>query len=84
MEVSTISNKVEEKEYKTCLDGGMMELDDEEESTMPKTPCLEGVLTDEEKEGTKLATPRTEMCCNDASNTHKKIGSTQYVQHRDR
>jgi hypothetical protein len=77
VEVNTISNKVEEKKYKICLDGGMMELNDREESMVPKTPCLEGVLTDEEEEGTKLVTPRTKTCCNDASNTLREIGSTQ-------
>ncbi len=84
MEVNKISNKAEEKKYKTCLDGGMTESGDKEESIVPKRPCLEGVLMDKEKEGIELVTPRIETCYNDVSNTPREIGSTQYVQHRDR
>ncbi len=75
VEAITISNKVEEEDYETCPNGRMMELDDEEESTMFETPCLEDVVTDEEEEGMELRTPRTEMGYNDANNTPKKIGS---------
>ncbi len=61
-----------------------MEEEDEQESTdgemtKKKTPCLEDAMTDEEEEGTKLATPRTKTCSNDASNTPREIDSTQYV-----
>jgi hypothetical protein len=47
--------------------------------TQKKTPCLEDAMTDEEEEGTKLATPRTKTCSNDESNTPREIDSTQYV-----
>jgi hypothetical protein len=47
--------------------------------TKKKTPCLEDAIIDEEEEGTKLATPRTKTCSNDARNTPRKIDSTQYV-----
>ncbi len=54
-----------------------MEEEDEQESTdgemtKKKTPCLEDAMTDEEEEGTKLATPRTITCSNNASNTPRK------------
>ncbi len=59
LEVNIINNEVEKEEYKTCLNGGMIELDDKEENTMPKTPCQEDVLTNEEEESIKPATPKT-------------------------
>jgi hypothetical protein len=43
---------------------------------MLETPCLEDAMIDEEEEGTKLATPRTKTCSNDASNTRKEIDFT--------
>jgi len=58
---------VEEENKKENTDGEMAK---------KKTPCL---VTDEEEEGTKLATPRTKTCSNDANNTPRKIDSTQYV-----
>jgi len=61
---------VEEEDEQECTDGEM---------TKKKTPCLEDAMTDEEEEGTKLATPRTKTCSNDASNTPREIDSTQYV-----
>jgi hypothetical protein len=76
VEANTISNEVEEDNSTTFLDGKMIELDDEKESMMPRTPCLKDAMTDEEEEGTKLARPRIETCSNDSSNTPKKIGST--------
>jgi hypothetical protein len=79
MKVNIISIKVKEEDFATRFDGGMTELDDEEESIVPKTPCPKNAMTDEEKEGTKLTTPRTEMGSNDASNTPREIGSSQYV-----
>jgi hypothetical protein len=51
----------------------MMELDDDEESTVPKTPCPKNAMMNEEKEGTKLATPTIEMGFNDASNNLEKL-----------
>ncbi len=53
MEANIISSEVEEEDCETCPYGGMMESDDEEESIVPKTPCLEDVMTDEEDEGIK-------------------------------
>jgi hypothetical protein len=79
VKVNIISNGVEEEDFATRFDGGMMESDDEEENTVPKTPCPKNAMMDEEKEGTKLITPRTKMGSNDNSNTPRKIGSTQYV-----
>ncbi len=84
MEVNTISNEVEEEDYETCLDGGVMESDDEEKNIVPETPCLKSFLMDEEEEGMEPTTPGTETDCNDASNTPREIGSTQYVQHTDK
>jgi len=59
MEVNIINNEVEKKDYKTCPNGGMIKLYDKEENTMPKTPCPEDVLTNEEEEGIKSTTPKT-------------------------
>jgi hypothetical protein len=36
VEVNIINNEVEKKNYKTCMDGGMIESDDKEENTMPQ------------------------------------------------
>jgi hypothetical protein len=33
-------------------------------------------MTNEEKEGSKLATPRTKIGSNDVNNTSKEVGST--------
>ncbi len=41
-------------------------------------------MTNEEEEGSKLATPRTKIGSNDVNNTPKEVGSTQYVQHNER
>jgi hypothetical protein len=56
----------------------------EEENMMFETPCLEDVVTDEEKEGMESMTPRTEMGYNDANNTPEEIGFAQYVRHKDK
>jgi hypothetical protein len=63
----------------------ILELDDKEESKVPKTTYLEDTMMDleEEKEGTKPTTPRLEMGSNDVNSTPKEIGSPQYVQHID-
>ncbi len=75
MEAITISSEVEEEDCETCLDGRMMESDDEEESTVFETPCLEDVVTNEEEEGMKPMIPWTKTCCNDANSTPKEIRS---------
>jgi hypothetical protein len=59
VEVKIINNEVEKEDNNTCPDGGMIELDDKEKNMMPKTPCPEDVLIDEEEEGIKLVTPKT-------------------------
>lgn len=59
IKANTISSKVEEGDYETCPYGRMMESNDEEESIVPKTPCLKDVVMDEEEEGIESATPRT-------------------------
>ncbi len=53
---------------------------------MPKTPCPEDAMMDEEeeKENMKLVTPRKKMGSNDANNTPKEIRSTKCVQHKDK
>ncbi len=38
----------------------------------------------DEEEGMELVTPRTKMGSNDVSNTPREIGSTKYVQHKDK
>ncbi len=49
MEANTISNEMEEEDYETCPNGGMTQLNDKEDNTMPKTPCPKDVLIDEEE-----------------------------------
>jgi hypothetical protein len=39
VEAITISSKVEEEDYETCLDGEMMESNDKEENMVFETPC---------------------------------------------
>jgi hypothetical protein len=60
VEANTINNKVKEEDSTTYLDGKMIELNEEEESMVLKTPCPKDVMTDEEEEGMELTmTPRT-------------------------
>ncbi len=75
MEANTISNEVEQNNFATFPNGKMTKLDDEKESTVPRTPCLKDAMIDEE-EGSELATPRIETSSNDLNNTPKEIGST--------
>jgi len=73
-EANTISNKVKEEDSKTCLDGKMTKLDEEEKNTMLKTPCPKDVMTDEEEESTKpTTTPRIKTGYNNASIHLKKL-----------
>lgn len=51
----------------------ILDLDNEEET-----------MIDLDEENTKLAIPRSKMGSNDMRNTPTKIGSIQYVQHRDK
>ncbi len=51
---------------------------------MPETPCPKDAVTNEEEEGTKPTTLKTKMNYNDANNTPREIGSTQYVLHKDK
>jgi hypothetical protein len=74
VEANTISSEVEEEDCETCPNGGMTKLNDEEESTMFKTPSPKNLVTYEE-EGMELATPRIKMDYNDASSTLIEIGS---------
>jgi hypothetical protein len=59
VEANTISSKVKEEDFTTCLDGKMTKLDEEEKNTVLKTLCPKDVMTNEEEEGTKpTTTPR--------------------------
>ncbi len=51
MEVNTIGSEVDEEDSATCPNGKMMESDDEEESVVLKTPCLENTMTNSKEEG---------------------------------
>ncbi len=84
MEANTISSKVDEEDSTTRPIGEMMELDDKEESMVLQTPCLENTMTNSNEEGIEPMTPRSKMGSNDVTNTPKIIGSTQYVQHKNR
>jgi hypothetical protein len=54
--------------------GEMTKLDDEEESTVLKTPCPKYAMMDEEKEGMEpTTTPRIEMGYNNVSIHLKKL-----------
>ncbi len=74
MEVNTISNEVEKEDYNTCPYGGMIELNDKEKNTMPKTRCPKNVFTDEKEENTKLVTPKTETSYNVRTTHPQKLG----------
>jgi hypothetical protein len=69
MEVNTISNEVEEKDFTTCPNVEMMKSDDKEKNTVLETPCPKNTMANEEKESTKLVTPWTKIGFNDVSNT---------------
>jgi hypothetical protein len=77
MEANTINSEVDEEDPTTCPNGEMMESNDEERNMVLKTPCLENIMTDSKKEGTKLTTLKSKMGSNDVTNAPKKIGSTQ-------
>ncbi len=73
MEVNTIISKVEEEEYETCSDDGIIKLDDEEKNIVLETPCPKDVVIDEEEEGTELTTPRTKIGYNVQATHLKKL-----------
>jgi len=83
VEANTITSEVEEEDSTTCANVEMMELDDKEDSTMPKPQSPKENMTNEEEKSPKL-TPRTKTGSDDVSNTPKEVGSTQYVHHRER
>lgn len=72
------------EEDSTCPDGGMRKLDDKEKNMMLDTPCPKDAMTNKEEEGTKPITLETKMDYNDANNTPREIGFTQYVLHKDK
>jgi hypothetical protein len=78
MEANTITNKVEEN-FAVCANVKMIESDDEEENTMPKTTILEDAMIDGEEEGMEPVTPTIETNSNDVSNTCKEVNFAQYV-----
>jgi hypothetical protein len=84
VEAKTITIEVEEKDTATCTNARMMELNDEDENKMPKTTIPKDAMMDEEEEGMKPTTPRIEMGYNDLSNTHREVGSIQFVHHKER
>jgi hypothetical protein len=68
VEANTINIKVKEEDSTTCLDGKMIELDEEEKNIVLKTPCPKDVMIDEEKENMEpTTTPRIEKGYNNAS-----------------
>ncbi len=85
MEANIITNKVEEDEDSTtCANVGTMESDDKEESMMPEPQSPKENMTNEEEENPKSTTPRTKIGSNDVNSTPKKVGSKQYVYHKER
>jgi len=84
--VYIISSKVEKEDSTTCLKGRMTKLDEEEESKVPKTTYPKDTIMDskEEEENIELMTPRSKMGSNDVNNTPVEIGSTLYIQHKDK
>jgi hypothetical protein len=75
VEANITINEVEEEDSRACVDGGLTKSDEEDKSTIPKTQSLEENMTNEEEEGSKLATPRTKIGSNDVNNTPKEVGS---------
>ncbi len=68
VEANTINNQVKQEDSTTCLDGKMIELDEEKERTVLETPCPKDAMTNEEEERMKpTTTPWTEIGYNNAS-----------------
>ncbi len=76
MEADIAISEVQEEDSEACIDGGLTKSDEEDKNTIPKTQSLEENMTNEEEEGSKLATPRTKIGFNDVNNTPKEVGST--------
>jgi len=76
MEANTINNKVDENDFATFSDGKMMESDDKEKNTVPRTPSLEDAMIDAEEENMELTTLKIKTNSNDLKNTPKEIGFT--------
>jgi hypothetical protein len=77
VEANTTINEVKEGEdFGACVDGGLIELDEKDKNTMPKTQSLKENVTNEEEEGLESATPRTKRGSNDVNNKPKEVGST--------
>jgi hypothetical protein len=76
VEANIAISEVEEEDSGACVDGGLTKSNEEDKNTIPKTQSLEENMTNEEEEGSKLATPRTKIGSNDVNNTPKEVSST--------
>jgi hypothetical protein len=61
VEANTTANNVEEEDFGACVDGRMTKSNNEKRNTMLKTQSPKENMTNEDEEGTKLATPNIKM-----------------------
>jgi len=73
VEANTITSKVEEEDFATCVDVEMTEFDHKEKNTTLETQNPEENMTNEEKEGLEPSTPRIETSSNDVNNTPREL-----------